>query len=283
MIALAAIALSFSLYQAPAVNACAHGYAQNVWDPRFSPGQRWSYRNRPQDKDSILTIFKIDDIPDIGMVVHIKVDNVSFDQGHNTHTEYFAIRRDSLDASALEMRGITQVPSTPNLYAQWQENCGGLTYSGTVADTVRALQEADLARRRTATFPIVLRHIALQQIGGAAVPPERFTAQITFHPYEGSSSGTLSGEFTSQSKLPLKGATVELSLLPSYNYSMSPQPPIVLKLNADGKFDSPMLPEGLYAMRLTVDGFIPDTRNVHLSSAMGIRGYANRKVYASAH
>jgi hypothetical protein len=106
---------------------------------------------------------------------------------------------------------------------------------------------------------------------------------MTFHPYEGSTSGTLSGEFTSQSKLPLKGATLELSLLPSYSYATPPQPPLVLKLNADGKFDSPLLPSGLYTMRITVDGFIPDTRNINLSSTAGIRSYGNRKAYASAH
>jgi hypothetical protein len=121
-------------------------YTQNVWDPRFNPGQRWTYRTRPVDAGSTLTITKIDDVPGIGLVVQIDVDNVDFvDPAANPEfrhftTQHFAIKRDSLDASVLNMLQIVTLPYDPLTYKWWHNDCVARTYSSTVADTLWLLQ-----------------------------------------------------------------------------------------------------------------------------------------------
>jgi len=124
---------------------CDH-VTRNVWDPRFTPGQRWSYRSRPVDAGSTLIITKIDDVPGIGLVVQIKVDHVNFfdlpptPRGNNGGTQNIAIKRDSLDASLLDMLGIVALSDDSWPYLRWHMNCVGLTYSTTVADTLTALE-----------------------------------------------------------------------------------------------------------------------------------------------
>jgi hypothetical protein len=126
-------------------NVCDH-VTRNVWDPRFTPGQRWSYHSRPVDAGSTLIITRIDDVPAIGSVVHIEVDHVNFfdlpptPRGNNTGTQHIAIKRDSLDASVLEMLGIVALSNDSSSYLRWHMNCVGLTYSTTVADTLTALE-----------------------------------------------------------------------------------------------------------------------------------------------
>jgi len=138
-----ALAAGTPLAQEPDV--CDH-VTRNVWDPRFTPGQKWSYRSRPVDAGSTLTITRIDDVPGIGVVVHVDVDHVDFfdlpprARGNNTGTQYLAIKRDSLDASVLEMLGIVALSNDTSSYLRWHMNCVGLTYSTTVADTLTALQ-----------------------------------------------------------------------------------------------------------------------------------------------
>src|SRR5258708_12975549 len=105
----AILALAFTTQQSPASNPCAAGYTQNVWDPRFTPGQRWSYHARPLDKDSTLTITKIDYVPDIGFVVHIDVDHVDFDDipgdrpHNNSRRQHFPFPLHSPNSTALQI------------------------------------------------------------------------------------------------------------------------------------------------------------------------------------
>ena len=60
---IALFALAITAQQPPIDNPCATGYTENSWDPRFTPGQRWTYRARSLDKDSSLTITKVDSVP----------------------------------------------------------------------------------------------------------------------------------------------------------------------------------------------------------------------------
>jgi hypothetical protein len=135
-------------------DACDH-IVRNVWDPRFTPGQRWSYRSRPVDIGSTLIITHIDDVPGIGVVIHIDVDKLNFyavapapHSSFGNRVEHMVIRRDSLDTSALDMLGIVMLGDDSGAYRDWQENCLGLTYSTTVADTIATLQAQYCAKTR---------------------------------------------------------------------------------------------------------------------------------------
>jgi hypothetical protein len=146
LLTLGVLAFATLLPQSTVSNPC-NNYTQNIWDPRFTPGQKWQYRSRSVDKGSTLTITKIDNVPGIGVVVHIVVDHITFRYppeilhgGVFEETLSLAMRRDSIDASVIKMLGIVEI-STNDDYKKWQANCRALTYSTTVADTVKILQD----------------------------------------------------------------------------------------------------------------------------------------------
>jgi hypothetical protein len=119
---------------------------RNTWDPKFSPGQKWTYYSRPQDTGSTLTIGEIDDVPGIGFVVHIVVDApTKYPKGTPdnlplTHEiSHFAIRRDSLDSSVLQVVDNVRIPDMTTTHPYWRAHCAAQTYSGTVADTLTLL------------------------------------------------------------------------------------------------------------------------------------------------
>ena len=247
---IAILAFAFTAQQPSISNPCANGYTQNVWDQRFTPGQRWSYHARPIDKDSTLTITKIDYVPDIGFVVHIEVDHVDFDDKpddrprNNHRTEYFAIRRDSLDASALELLGISQVAGPPRNYSSWQRNCGGLTYGTTVADTLKTLQDEYLAKR--ATFTI--------QIGLVPAPSgkvQKLTLTLTQHIIdERSRLRELEGRLSFGDGSPVKDTLIEITPC----FAVQQTHPLSTKTGSGGTF-SATIPPGPYNFKLTLDGF----------------------------
>jgi hypothetical protein len=145
MLAITLLAFAAAAPRAQELNPC-DNVIQNVWDPRFTPGQRWSYHARPVDEGSTLIITKIDQVPGIGLVVQVDVDKVDY-WNTPTHrympfniTEHIAIRRDSLDASVLQMVGIVLDPYDSGYYAAWQNDCVGRTVSTSVTDTITALQ-----------------------------------------------------------------------------------------------------------------------------------------------
>jgi hypothetical protein len=247
----AILALATSFQQSPVSNPCATGYTQNVWDPRFTPGQRWSYRARPLDKDSTLTITKIDYVPDIGLVAHISVDHVDFVDkpgdrpSGNYHTESFAIRRDSLDASALEMLGISQAGGPPAYYRAWQANCGGLTYGTTVADTLKTLQEAFLTRQENLTMRIVLNPTPTGKPQNCTLT---LAQQIINSPFP---QRKLEGQITYRKANPIKDVRIEISGHVSAQQSFT----LTYKTNSEGTFSIPSIPLGTYTFKLKLDGF----------------------------
>jgi hypothetical protein len=250
---IALFASAFAAQQPPIANPCDNGYSENVWDPRFTPGQRWSYRARTLDQNSTLTINKVDYVPDLGIVVHIRVDHVDFDDkpgdrphdnGHGGRQEYFAIRRDSLDASALELLGISQVAGPPRNYSSWQHNCGGLTYGTTVADTLKTLQDEYLTRRATYTKQIVL---IPDPSGKAQKLILTFTQRII---EERSRVRELEGRLSFTDGSPAKDTLIEIT--PSFPLQQTN--PLRTKTGAGGQF-SGVLPPGLYNFKLTLDGF----------------------------
>ena len=255
---IATLALAF-FYQGTVANPCASGYTQNVWDPRFEPGQRWSYSARPQDKGSTVTILKIDEVPGIGTVIQIVVDGVLFDdsperyRSYDRHSESLAIRRDSLDTSVTAMLGITQVPSRPDHYDQWQNNCNGLTYATTVADTMQTLQDAFLYRVRTSVI-----HISLQAERTPNPQPERFILTASVSPHKGSPFVSVAISMAARNKQSVAGAIIEL------RRSGFPQP-ISLNLNDEAKQGAPSLIFGGYDFKLTLKGFQPLAGNLYIS------------------
>jgi hypothetical protein len=45
-------------------------------DSKFRPGQVWQYNARAHEKGSTLTILKVESLPKLGVIIHIRVDKV---------------------------------------------------------------------------------------------------------------------------------------------------------------------------------------------------------------
>jgi hypothetical protein len=45
-------------------------------DPKFKPGQVWSYKTRPGEERSTITILRVESSPKLGMIVHIEGVNL---------------------------------------------------------------------------------------------------------------------------------------------------------------------------------------------------------------
>ena len=49
---------------------------------RFHVGERWRYRTRPREEDSLLTVLKVEAHPRLGVIVHVSVDGLRIKNPH---------------------------------------------------------------------------------------------------------------------------------------------------------------------------------------------------------
>jgi hypothetical protein len=152
-----AAALPQALPPTEEASPCSHG-TRYYWDGRFSPGQRWAYHSRSVDAGSVVTIVEIDNVPEIGEVVHVIVDRVGSVGGKsrtwNLGVEHFAIKRDSLDASVVQLIDSVPAPTVGPEYLNWHRNCVALTYATTVADTLTTLGQLRCEQQaKHSTYP----------------------------------------------------------------------------------------------------------------------------------
>jgi hypothetical protein len=49
---------------------------------KFHVGERWSYRTRPGEEKSLLTIVKVESSPRLGIIVHISLDGLRVKSAH---------------------------------------------------------------------------------------------------------------------------------------------------------------------------------------------------------
>jgi hypothetical protein len=263
----ALLALAALQQQPPISNPCAAGYTENVWDPRFTPGQHWSYHVRPIDKDSTLFITKIDYVPELGVVLQILVDHVDFEDKpgdrpvNNYRRESIAIRRDSLDSSVLTLLGIIGTTGSPANYGLWTKNCGGLTYATTVADTLKTLQDAYIDQQFTCTTPIILTP-------APSGKPEKFTLSLSQRIHGSPFARDVRGQILAEHMAPVEGGQIEIighTAKQSDFQSFS----VRTTTHDGGTFALPPMMIGTYEFRLTLDGFrtMIGTLNVSLNQS----------------
>ena len=114
-----------------------------VPDARFKPGQVWSYRNRPGESSSTLTILQIDRTEKSGVIIHVRVDGLS---AHNPHgdlvpsVEHMPFTRDAMLLSTVRLlRTESSIPMLEG-YENWRSACGGV-YTISVADAVSVMEK----------------------------------------------------------------------------------------------------------------------------------------------
>jgi hypothetical protein len=111
---------------------------RNIQDSRFAPGQRWSYKTRPEDGGSTLTIMEIDQVPELGVVIWVSVDHFyipAFPMGPSERfaSGGFTVTREALEASVIQLIDQPRLTFLPN-YGYWIRDCVALTYRTPIAD-----------------------------------------------------------------------------------------------------------------------------------------------------
>lgn len=117
----------------------------------YEPGQVWKYETRPGEKDSRLTVVKIDHHDEFGCIVHIFVSNVSISceqapGGVVENIHHAPYTEEALDGCVLELESSNvELPPYEEGYAAWKaafdEGQAGV-FSFAVSDGIDATEAA---------------------------------------------------------------------------------------------------------------------------------------------
>jgi hypothetical protein len=120
---------------------------KEVKDDKYQPGQVWSYKSRPGEESSTLTILRVEESPQGKRIVHIHVDGIRLKNctgGPAPDTvAHMPFARESLDASVTQQIRKGSVPPFKDGYSDWRkgwdEGKAGF-YTITVAQAVDTMQ-----------------------------------------------------------------------------------------------------------------------------------------------
>ena len=128
---------------------------QAATDPKFSPGQLWSYHTRKGEESSTITILRVESLPKIGVIVHVRIEGIHLKNCSGgpspTSIGHSPISREALDQSVtkqLEQR--RALPDYEAGYNKWRQACGGV-YTISVADVLKADEETFNSRMNCAS------------------------------------------------------------------------------------------------------------------------------------
>lgn len=116
---------------------------KEVSDSKYKPGQVWSYKTRAGEESSVLTILRIDAMPDDKRIVHIRVDGIRLRNCRGgpepDQIQHMPFERESLERSINKQIRTTEVPDFKEGYEEWRKGWdqgrAGI-YTITVAEAV---------------------------------------------------------------------------------------------------------------------------------------------------
>ncbi len=94
----------------------------------YKPGQVWKYHTRPGEEGSTITILKVESLPKIGTVVHVRVEDLSAPNCGNFHLtraiEHMAFTEQMLRKSttSLARENVALPESYFGAYKEWAAN-----------------------------------------------------------------------------------------------------------------------------------------------------------------
>ncbi len=99
-------------------------------DQKFVPGQVWSFKSRAFEPKATVTILKIESLPKIGEIIHVRVDGIRLRNcgggPEPTSIEHAPFTRDAINRSVGELIRVGAVPAFEDGYENWKEHCGGV-------------------------------------------------------------------------------------------------------------------------------------------------------------
>jgi hypothetical protein len=104
---------------------------QSATDARFKPGQVWGYETRIGEDASTATILRIETLPKLGEIVHVRIDGVHFRNcaGGNAPNEiaHAPFSREAIEKSVTTLRSqLHKIPDYKQGYEDWSAHCGGI-------------------------------------------------------------------------------------------------------------------------------------------------------------
>jgi hypothetical protein len=100
-------------------------------DDKYVPGQVWSYKTRPGESLSTVTILRVESLPKAGVVIHVRIDGIQFKNCTGgpapSRIEHAPFARKAIDESTTRLlRTESAVPDHEVGYQDWLVHCGGV-------------------------------------------------------------------------------------------------------------------------------------------------------------
>lgn len=134
-VAVLALVVQSNPYFAQSSAKCAE--PQVTTDSKYNPGQIWSYRTRSGEDASTITILRVETLPKIGTIIHVRIDGIVLKNcsgGFSPHViEHAPFSKDAVDRSVFRLVGQKEtLPDYEAGYSDWRAHCGGV-YTITIA------------------------------------------------------------------------------------------------------------------------------------------------------
>ena len=117
---------------------------------KYHVGEKWNYRTRLDEEDSVLTVLKVESSQKLGVIVHVSLDglrieNPSVDGGISQTIGHMPFAEAAIDKS-VTTRAASGVPVTADLepYETWRRNVdagGAGIFTITVAEAVEFAEQ----------------------------------------------------------------------------------------------------------------------------------------------
>jgi hypothetical protein len=114
-----------------------------VKDKKYQPGQVWQYKTRPDEQGSRITVLKVEALPKVGTIVHVRVDHIRLRNctgGPEPDTfQHMPFAREAMERSIAKLeKNDVNIPDLGG-YEQWRVDCGGV-YTITVAEAIKVAE-----------------------------------------------------------------------------------------------------------------------------------------------
>jgi hypothetical protein len=99
---------------------------RDATDDKFKPGDVWQYTTREGEEQSTLTVLKVDDSPELGVIVHIGVERIKLANCHGGPSPdsipHMPFARKALDDSVTKKVASNRpLPNFREGYQEWKE------------------------------------------------------------------------------------------------------------------------------------------------------------------
>ena len=98
---------------------------KEVTDPKFHIGDVWEYKTRSGEEHSRLTILRIESSPELGIILHVAVDNLTWkdcqDNAVPESVPHMPFARQVVDGRVIKRISNEPVPEYRDGYENWKE------------------------------------------------------------------------------------------------------------------------------------------------------------------